>query len=198
MLNISQVEKGMVLNIESQLQIVAEINFVSPGKGPAFYKIKLKNLMSGNVVERTFKSGEQFEEAEIEKISVKFLYTHRGKYFFKSEKSDESKDSSLPFAGARVFDLPKELIGKVADFMKQNQVVEGVVYKGNVLSISLPIKVFLKVTEAPPGTKGDRAQSGTKTIKLETGAEIQVPLFVEEGDLLEVNTETGEYVRRVE
>jgi len=94
--------------------------------------------------------------------------------------------------------LPKELIGKVADFMKQNQVVEGVVYKGNVLSISLPIKVFLKVTEAPPGTKGDRAQSGTKTIKLETGAEIQVPLFVEEGDLLEVNTETGEYVRRVE
>jgi len=187
MLNISQVEKGMVLNIESQLQIVAEINFVSPGKGPAFYKIKLKNLMSGNVVERTFKSGEQFEEAEIEKITVKFLYSHRDRFFFSKESDPSSR-----------FDLPKELIGKVADFMKQNQVVEGVVYKGNVLSISLPIKVFLKVTEAPPGTKGDRAQSGTKTIKLETGAEIQVPLFVEEGDLLEVNTETGEYVRRVE
>jgi len=187
MLNISQVEKGMVLNIEFQLQIVADVNFVNPGKGPAFYRIKLKNLMSGNVVERTFKSGEQFEEAEIEKITVKFLYSHRDRFFFCKEDNSSER-----------LDLSKELIGKAADFMKQNQIVEGMVYKGNVINISLPIKVLLKVTEAPPGTRGDRAQSGTKSVKLETGATIQAPLFVEEGDVLEVNTELGEYVRRAE
>lgn len=187
MLNISQVEKGIVLNIESQLQIVADVNFVNPGKGPAFYRIKLKNLMSGNVVERTFKSGEQFEEAEIEKITVKFLYSYRDRFFFSKEDNSSER-----------LDLSKELIGKAADFMKQNQIVEGMVYKGNVINISLPIKVLLKVTEAPPGTRGDRAQSGTKSVKLETGATIQVPLFVEEGDVLEVNTELGEYVRRAE
>ena len=177
----------MVLNIESQLQIVADVNFVNPGKGPAFYRIKLKNLMSGNVVERTFKSGEQFEEAEIEKITVKFLYSHRDRFFFCKEDNSSER-----------LDLSKELIGKATDFMKQNQIVEGMVYKGNVINISLPIKVLLKVTEAPPGTKGDRAQSGTKSVKLETGATIQAPLFVEEGDVLEVNTELGEYVRRAE
>lgn len=177
----------MVLNIESQLQTVVEINFVSPGKGPAFYRIKLKSMRTGNVVERTFKSGEQFEEAEVEKMTAKFLYTHKDKYFFSKENDPSSR-----------FELTRELIGQAANFMKPNEVVEGLVYQGNILSISLPIKVNLKVTEAPPGTKGDRAQSGTKTVKLETGAEIQAPLFVEQGDVLEINTETGEYVRRVE
>ena len=93
--------------------------------------------------------------------------------------------------------MPKAAIGGSAAFLKQNQIVEGIKFKGEIINISLPIKVHLRVSEAPPGIKGDRAQSGTKTVILETGAQINAPLFVESGDVIEVNTEKGEYVRRV-
>ncbi|MFA5355604.1 MAG: elongation factor P [Candidatus Paceibacterota bacterium] len=187
MTNISKIEKGMILNIDYQLWAVVGINFVSPGKGSAFYKMKIKSLRTGNVIERTYKSGEQFEEVELEKKEVKYLYTHRDKYFFCEESNPSAR-----------FELDKEILGSAVGFMKPNQTVEAVSHDGKIISISLPIKVILKVTEAPPGAKGDRAQSGTKMVTLETGAQINAPLFVEEGDVIEINTETGEYVKRVE
>lgn len=148
---------------------------------------KLKSLISGNALERNFHQGDVFEEAELSKLESKFLYAHRGRYFF-SEVADPSKR----------FDLGEEILGTGTKFLKPNELVDAIIFNDKVVSISLPIKLSLKVTEAPPGIKGDSAQGGTKIVTLETGAQVSVPLFVEEGDVIEVNTESGEYTRRVE
>jgi len=157
------------------------------GRGSSVLQTKIKNLITGNVISKTFHTGEEFEEAEIEKIRVKFIYHNKGKFFFCYE-NDHSKR----------FDLAEEAVGFSAVFLKPDETVEGLQFKGKIINISLPIKVKLKVIEAPPGIKGDRAQGGTKVVKLETGAEINAPLFIEAQDIIEINTEKGEYVRRVE
>jgi len=148
---------------------------------------KVKNLLSGRVLERNFHQGDTFEEAELTKLKVKFLYGQKDRYFFCQEINPSQR-----------FALNEEQIGPEAKFLKANQPVEGVVFNEKVVNILLPIKIQLKVTEAPPGVKGERAQAGTKQAILETGATINVPLFVETGDIIEINTETEEYVRRVE
>jgi len=119
-------------------------------------------------------------------VSVKFIYANRGKFIF-CYASDPSKR----------FELAEEKIGAGAKFLVPNTILEGIVYENQVISVTLPIKVQLKVKEAAPGIKGNRSQSGTKAVVLETGATIQVPLFVEQGDVLEINTETGEYTKRL-
>jgi len=187
MISTSDFEKGIIIKLEGQLWMIAGFDFVSPGKGTAFYRTKLKNLNSGNVVERTFKSGERFEEVIAEKTTVKFLYTHRDRYFFCKENDPSSR-----------FDLSKEAIGSSVAFLKPNQIVDAVSLEGKIVNIYLPIKVNLKVTMAPPSFKGNTAQGGTKTVTLETGAQINVPMFVETGDVIEINTEKGEYVKRAE
>lgn len=148
---------------------------------------KLKSLITGNALERNFHQGDVFEEAELSKLSSKFLYNHRDRYFF-CEMENPSKR----------FDLGKEILGNQANFLKPNEIVDAIIFNDKIISISLPIKTSLKVTEAPPGVKGDSAQGGTKIVTLETGVQVSVPLFVEEGDVIEVNTETGQYTRRVE
>jgi len=148
---------------------------------------RIKNLITGEVLERNFHQGDVFEEAELEKLQAKFLYFHKDKYFF-----CETKNSS------KRFELLKEQIGSAVKFLKPNEIVQALVFDEKIISISLPIKVELKVTEAPPGVKGDSAQGGTKIVILESGAQVSVPLFVNQDDVIEVNTETGEYTRRVE
>ncbi len=148
---------------------------------------KIKNLITGNVFERNFQQGDVFNEAELIKIGVKYLYNNKGNYFFCEEK-DHSKR----------FSFTEEQIGPTAKFLKANEIVEGIIFDNKIINISLPIKVRLLVKEAPPGVKGDRAQGGTKTVVLETEAEINAPLFIKTGDVVEINTETGEYVKRVE
>jgi len=187
MISTSDFEKGIIIKFEGQAWMIVGFEFVSPGKGAAFYRTKLKNLTGGNLMERTFKSGEQFEEVITEKMKVKFLYTHRDRYFFCRENDPSSR-----------FDLPKEAIGDSVAFLKPNQLVDAVSFEGKIINISLPIKVNLKVVSAPPSFKGNTAQGGTKVVTLETGAQINVPLFIETGDVIEVNTEKGEYVKRVE
>ena len=187
MISTADFQKGMIINIDFQSWLIIDFQFVHPGKGAAFYRTKLKNLKTGNITERVFKSGEEFEESKTERIKVKFLYFHRDKFFF-------SKESESSFR----FDLPKETIGEPAVFLKPNLIVDAIQLEGKIISVSLPIKVNLKVIEAPPSFKGDTAQGGTKSVTLETGAQINVPLFIETGDVIEVNTETGGYVRRVE
>ncbi len=173
--------------LDGQPYEVLESSFVFKGRGSSVVQTKIKNLITGNVISKTLHPGEEFEEAEIEKIKVKFLYSHRERFFFRKED-----DPSLRF------DLPREIIGEATTFLKPNEIVDGVQFQEKIINIVLPIKVQLKVTEAPPGIKGDRAQGGAKTVTLETGAHINTPLFVEEGDVIEVNTETGEYVRRID
>ncbi|MCX6759472.1 MAG: elongation factor P [Candidatus Nealsonbacteria bacterium] len=187
MLSHNDLKKGIRLILDDQPYEVLDSSFVFKGRGSSIVQTKIKNLITGNVISKTFHPGEEFEIAEIEKIKVKFLYFHRDKFFFSKENNSSAR-----------FELPKETIGESVIFLKPNEIIEGVQFQSKIINISLPIKVQLKVIEAPPGVKGDRAQGGTKTVKLETGDNINVPLFIKEGDIIEVNTEKGEYVRRVE
>jgi elongation factor P len=148
---------------------------------------KLKNLINGNVYERNFAQSDIFEEADLEKMEIKYLYNSKGNYFF-CQAQDPSKR----------FSFTEQRLGEAARFLKPNEIVEGIVFNEKIITIVLPVKVQLKVTEAPPGVKGDSAQGGTKAVTLESGAEVQVPLFIEEGDIVEINTESGDYVKRVE
>lgn len=187
MLSHTDLKKGIRFILEGQPYEVLDSSFVFKGRGSSTVQARIKNLTTGNVLSKTFHPGERFEKAEIEKVRVKFLYSHRDKFFFCRESESSAR-----------FELPREVIGESYIFLKPNETVEGIQFQGKMGDISLPIKVQLKVKEAPPGVKGDRAQGGTKTVTLETGATINVPLFIETGDIIEVNTEKGEYVRRVE
>ncbi len=187
MLNYSELKKGVEIVLEGQPYEIIEANSLFKGRGSSVLQAKIKNLINGNVLNYTFRPSDTFQEAEILKIEARFLYSYRNKFFFSEKKNPAER-----------FDLTPEQIGKSAQFLKPNQIVEGIEFEGKIINISLPIKVQLKVVEAPPGVKGNRAESGTKQIALETGAKINAPLFIKEGDVVEVNTETAEYVRRIE
>lgn len=194
----TDLKKGVKFILNKEPYEVLESSFLFKGRGSSTVQAKIKNLITGNVISKTFHPGEEFEGAEISKIRAKFLYSHpvrnrisngasRDRFFFCEAENP-----------AKRFDLTKERIGESGKFLKSNQIVEGIIFKNKVINISLPIKINLKVVEAPPGIKGGRAEPGTKIVTMETGAKINVPLFIEEGDIIEVNTETGEYVRRIE
>ena len=187
MLSHNELKKGTEFILNGQPYEVLDSSLSFRGRGSSVLQTKIKNLTTGAVVSKTFHAGEQFEEAEIEKIRVKFVYRIKGKFVFCHENDP-----------AKRFDLAEEAVGNSAVFLKPNETVEGLQFKGKIINVSLPIKVQLKVIEAPPGIKGDRAQGGTKAVKVETGAEVNVPLFIETGDIIEINTEKGEYVRRAE
>lgn len=187
MINYSELKKGIKIILDNQPYEIIEFSPMFKGRGSSVARTKLKNLINGNVIAKNFHPSDNFKEAEIIKIPIKFLYSHRDKFFF-CEKDNPNKR----------FDLSKEQIGQQVEFLKQNQIIEGIIFQEKIINISLPIKIPLKVTEAPPGIKGNRVEAGTKTIILETGAKINTPLFIKEGDIVEVNTETGEYVRRLE
>jgi elongation factor P len=147
---------------------------------------KLKNLITGKVTEYSFHQSEKAEEAEIDKRSIKYLYHNRGEYWF-AEASDPSKR----------FQFDEATVGETIKYVRQNSLVDLLSFQERILGIEVPIKVELKVTEAPPAVKGNTATGGTKVVTLETGATINAPLFVSEGDVVSVNTETGDYVERV-
>lgn len=203
MLTHTDLKKGVRIILDGEPYEILESSPMKKAQGRVVTQTKVKNLISGNVFERNFHQGDTFETAEILKFEAKFLYSHpdrprphygggangvsRERYFF-CEKDNPQKR----------FDLDKETIGDTAKFLKPNQIVEEIQFEEKIINISLPIKIQLRVAEAPPGIKGDRAQGGTKTITLETGAVINAPLFIKTGDIIEINTETGEYVRRIE
>jgi elongation factor P len=187
MLTYFDLRKGIRFILEGQPYEVLDFKQIGKAQDVVVARVKIKNLINGKIIERNFHQDDTFEEAEIEKIKVKFIFQKRGKYNF-CELENPSKR----------FELEEERIGESAKFLKPGMILDGLKFEGKVINVVLPIKVQLKVIEAPPGVKGERAQAGTKQITLETGAKINVPLFIEAGDIIEVNTETGEYVRRVE
>ncbi len=147
---------------------------------------KLKNLITGKVSERSFHVSEKVDEADISSKEVKYLYNNKGEWWF-CEPNDPSKR----------FSLPEEILGDGRKFLKENTIINAVVFDEKIIGAKLPIKVELKVTGAEPAVKGDTAKGGNKIVTLETGATILTPLFVKEGDIVRVNTETGEYTDRV-
>ncbi len=194
----SELKKGIQIILNNQPHEIIEASSMFKARGHSVLQTKLKNLITGEVISKTFHPSDNLEETEITKITAKFIYVHRNKFIF--SKGDNPSER---------FELSKEQIGSVIRFLKPDQVVAGIIFKpshqkfgsegkNKIISISLPIKIQLKVKEAPPGVKGDRTQGGTKTVVLETGTEINVPLFIKEGDIIEINTEKGEYVRRIE
>ena len=183
----NELKPGVVFVKDGQLFVVLEYSFVRMQQRKPVAQLKLKNLVSGKVAEYGAHQNEEFEEAEIEKYPVRFLYAHRGEYWFAA--TDNPKDR---------FQFTTELLGAQAQFLKPNLEVTVTRFDGKVIGIELPVKVDYKVTEAPPGMRGNTAQGGTKVVTLETGAKMAVPLFVNEGDVIRVNTSTGEYVERAE
>ncbi len=148
--------------------------------------VKMRNLISGSIKEVSFHVSEKVEEAEIESRDVKYLYTNKGENWF-AEVDDASKR----------FKLEDSLIGPGIKYLKRDSIIEALIFDDKIMGVKIPIKVELKVTEAHPAVKGDTAKGGNKVVVLETGATINVPMFVKEGDILRINTETGEYTDRL-
>jgi len=187
MLSYSEIKKGVMIIFKGDPYKVIESSLLFKGRGHSVLQTKLRNLATGEIISKTFQPADVCEEAEIEEIDLKFIYSHQGKYVF-----------SLADKPSQRIELGEKEIGPSRRFLKPNETIKGLSFKGKIINISLPLKVLLRVTEAPPGIRFGRAEAGTKQVTLESGAKINAPLFIKEGDVLEVNTETGEYVRRVE
>lgn len=184
MISTSDIKNGLTIKIDGELFQVIEFQHVKPGKGGAFVKTKLRSLSTGNVLPRTFRSGDKLEDAFIEYKKLQFSYAAGDEYHFMEEKTFEQ------------FQMTSEQLGDVTHYLKENMVVDASFYDGKLMSVEAPMFVELAVVEADPGLKGDTAKSGTKAVKLETGYSIQVPLFVDIGDVLKIDTRTGDYVER--
>jgi elongation factor P len=186
-LGVNQLKPKTYFIFEGQPYVVLETHHLKMQQRRPVVQTIFRNLINGKVLDRNFAQSDVFEEAEVEKMNVKFLYGHRDQYWFCHEK-DTSKR----------FELNKDLLGDSIKFLKANTVLEAIQFEEKIISIELPVKMDFKVTEAPPGIKGDTAQGGVKSVKIETGAYVNAPLFINEGDLIRINTETGDYVERVE
>lgn len=173
--------------LDSQIFEVLEVKHQHIGRGGSSVQTKIKNLATGQVLSRNFKPSDSFKEADIEKKKIIFLYSHRGEIVF---ANPENK--------SRRFNVNADIAGNIVKWLKPNTECDAVFLNEKIISIKPPIKIDLKVVSAPPGVKGNRAQAGTKSVKLESGAEINVPLFIGEGDAIRVNTQTEEYVERSE
>ena len=179
------IRNGKTLEIEGSIFQVIEFQHVKPGKGAAFVRTTLKNIVSGGVVEKTFRPTEKLEEATIERKDMQYLYSDGDLYHF---MDTETYDQIA---------LNSDQIGDTLKFVKENEMVKVCSHKGNVFSIEPPLFVELQITDTEPGFKGDTATGATKPATVETGAQVNVPLFVEQGDVIKIDTRTGEYLSRV-
>ncbi|MDD7385082.1 MAG: elongation factor P [Actinomycetaceae bacterium] len=180
----NDLKNGMVLNIDGQLWQVVEFQHVKPGKGPAFVRSKIKNVLSGKTIERTFNAGVKIETATVDRRDMQYLYNDGTDFIF----MDLDTYDQIP--------VSSEVVGDAANFMLEGQQVIVASNEGTVLFVELPASVVLTVTYTEPGLQGDRSSAGTKPATMETGVEVQVPLFINEGDKLKIDTRTGAYVSR--
>ncbi|MBI4385208.1 elongation factor P [Candidatus Parcubacteria bacterium] len=186
MLQLSDIRPGATCLLDGDPFEVLEAQHVQLGRGGAILNTKLRNLRRGTTMRRTFKGNDTVPEANVEKRAAQFLYRHRGEYWFANPKNPKER-----------FQLTAEQLGDLTQWLIPKLKVEALVFEEEILSAELPIKVDYTVLDAPPGLKGDTAQGGTKTVTLESGATILTPLFIETGDVVRVNTRTGEYVERI-
>jgi elongation factor P len=181
----NDLKNGLVLNIDGQLWTVIEFQHVKPGKGPAFVRSKLKNVLTGKVVERTFNAGVRVETANVDKREMNYLYNDGSGYVFMDNQNYEQMNLSV------------DVVGEAKDYLLENQGAIVAVYEGNPIYVELPASVVLEITYTEPGLQGDRSSGGTKPATVETGLQIQVPLFIEQNVKVRVDTRTGEYLGRV-
>ena len=184
MISAGDFRNGITLEIDGQVVQIMEFQHVKPGKGAAFVRTKLKNVINGGVVERTFRPTEKFPQARIDRVDMQYLYADGELYNFMNQ---ETYDQVA---------LNQDIIGDALKFVKENEVCKVCSYNGNVFSVEPPLFVELEITETEPGFKGNTSTGATKPCTVETGAQINVPLFVEIGDKIQIDTRTGEYLGR--
>ena len=184
MISVNDFRTGLTIEIDGELYTVVEFLHVKPGKGSAFVRSKLKNIRTGYVMEKTFNAGEKVSLARIETREMQYLYKSDADYVFMDMETYEQVS------------LNEELLGDGIKYLKENMEVMVQFYEGNPIGVTLPNTVELEVVETAPGFKGDTAAGGTKPAKLETGVTVNVPFFINEGDIIQVDTRTGEYLRR--
>ena len=185
MISAGDFRNGITLEIDGQVVQIMEFQHVKPGKGAAFVRTKLKNVINGGVVERTFRPTEKFPQARIDRVDMQYLYADGELYNFMNQ---ETYDQVA---------LNQDIIGDALKFVKENEVCKVCSYNGNVFSVEPPLFVELEITETEPGFKGDTATGAHKPATVETGATVYGPLFVEIGDKIKIDTRTGEYLSRV-
>jgi len=184
MSTLTDIKKGIVLKFNNEPYLVQEAKFLRMQQRKPVMQTKMKNIKTGTVVEYSFKQGENVELADMSRKKANFLYKEKDKYVFMDTDYEQIY-------------LSKDLIGEAVKLLKETQEVDLILYEDSIISIKLPPKVDLKVMQAPPGVKGDTATGGKKPATIETGVIINVPLFINEGEVIRVNTESGEYVERV-
>ena len=177
--------KGLKIEIEGEPYIIVDFQHVKPGKGGAFVRTRLKSLVTGNVIDQTFRSGDRVDKPDLQEREMQFLYETGGEYYFMDVKTFE-----------QLF-LTADQLGESKDFLKENLVIKALFHNQRPIGIEAPMFVDLKVVKSEPGVRGDTATGATKPAWLESGAVIQVPLFVEEGDTVRLDTRTREYITRV-
>lgn len=185
MITAGDFRNGVTFELDGQVFQVVEFQHVKPGKGAAFVRTKLKNVITGATIERTFNPSDKMPKAQIERKEMQYLYKDGDLYYFMDMETYEQ----LP--------LNADKLGNALDYVKENMMVKVLSFKGSVFGIEPPTFVELKVIETDPGFRGDTATNTTKPAKVETGALIKVPLFVNEGDVIRVDTRTGEYMERL-
>jgi len=176
---------GVTVELDGEVWQVIEFQHVKPGKGSAFVRSKLKNLETGAVVERTFRAGEKLRRAHLDRREVQYLYSSGDEYVFMDTETYEQ------------LSLTEEQLGDGKLYLVENMNIYVVSHEGRLIGVEMPNSVELKVVETDPGLRGDTASGGTKPARLETGLVVQVPLFIEEGDVVRVDTRTGLYIERV-
>ncbi len=181
----SDFRKGLKVQIDGEPYLMIEMNFVKPGKGNALYKCKLRNLIRGTVLDRTYKGGDALESADVEEIEVQFLYRQPDTFVFMDSTSFEQ------------YELTAEQVDDTWKYLKDGMKCSVTLYNGTPIAITPPNQVELKVEFCEPGVRGDTATNVTKPVTVETGAEFQAPIFIEMGNVIKVDTRTGQYVERV-
>jgi len=185
MIPVTALRKGTVIELDGEIYRVLEYQHHKPGRGNAFIRTKLRNLRTGTIIDRTFLSGDEVQDVRLDHRTVQYLYRDGDFYYFMDMETFEQPA------------LPAEALGDAIKYLKEGMTLELSFYENEPIEIELPVTVDLKVVETEPGVRGDTAQGGTKPARLETGLVIQVPLFINKGDTVRVDTRTGEYVTRV-
>ncbi len=184
-ISINEVENNMGLLVDGQLYFVMEYNHVKPGKGSAFVRIRLKNIKTDAVLERTFRSADTLEDAPLERRRMQFTYVAGDEYHFMDQSSYEDTV------------IPKQILGDGLKYLKDDTVLEAILYNGIVVKADMPTFIIATILETDPGLKGDSSRAGYKQAKIDTGAAVQIPLFIQVGEKIKVDTRTGIYVERV-
>lgn len=184
MISTNEFRTGLTIEIDGEAYQVIDFQHVKPGKGSAFVRSKLRNLRTGGIIDKTFNAGEKIPRARIDRRDVQYLYNDGQDYHFMDMETYDQ------------FSMQNDQLGNAVKFLKENMNIQLLMFQGKSIGIDLPNFVELKVVETSPGIRGDTASGGTKPATLETGYILQVPFFIEEGDVLQIDTRTGHYIKR--